>query len=168
MSLRLAPALQETLEAIDPELRGPAHAIGMGLGKQVGPLRPALTLGIDPTVPPEVEVISLELAPEGEPDAISLAACQAAHQTYVTSRGAPASASLGALAIARLLVWAQRAALLGATPQITWIGPPQRRPPDAAGIEIRASCVALVDGTRRTATAIALVRAPTGSGSDSG
>jgi hypothetical protein len=160
MGMRLAPALQETLETLDPDLRGPAHAIGMSLGTQLGRLRPALSHGADPAVPPEVEVLSLALAPEGEPDAISLAACQAAHQSYVASRGAASATSLGALAIARLLVWAQRAALLGAPPEITWIGPVQRRPADASGIEIHASCVALVDGARHTAKAVALVQPP--------
>jgi len=158
MALRLASGLQETLETLDPDLRGAANAIGMNLGGQLTRLRPALSLGADTTVPADVEVLSLALLPEGEPDAISLAACLAAHQAYVNARGAPDSASLGALAIARLLVWAQRAALLGTPPEIIWIGPTQRRPADAEGIEIHTSCVAVVDDTRRAAKALALVR----------
>ena len=138
MSLRFAPALQGTLEEIDPDLRGAAHAIGLGLGAQLGRLRPALSQGPDPATAPDVEVTSLTLAAEGEPDGLSLAAIRAAHQAYVSARGAPDGASLGALAIGRLLVWAQRAALLGTTPTIVWIGPEQRRPPEATGIEIHA------------------------------
>jgi len=164
MSLRFAPALQEALEELDPDLRGAAHAIGMGLGGQLGRLRPALSQGTDPAVGPDVEVVSLELAAEGEPDGISLAAIRAAHQAYVSARGVPDGTSLGALAIARLLVWAQRAALLGAPPTITWIGPAQRRPAEVSGIEIHAACVGLVDGTRRTAKAVAVIEAvPRGS-----
>ncbi len=159
MSLRFAPALQETLEELDPDLRGAALAIGTALGGQLGRLRPALSQGADPATAPDVEVISLALDADGEPDGVSLAAIRAAHQAYVSARGAPDATSLGALAIARLLVWAQRAALLGATPAISWIGPEQRRPADATGIEIHAACVGLVDGTRRTAKALALVRA---------
>lgn len=157
MSLRFAPALQGTLEDLDPDLRGAAHAIGVGLGAQLGRLRPAMSQGAEPDAVPDVEVVSLELAAEGEPDALSLAAIRAAHHAYVSARGAPDGASLGAFAIARLLVWAQRAALLGATPTITWIGPVQRRPAEASGIEIHASCVGVVDGTRRTATALAVI-----------
>jgi hypothetical protein len=165
MSLRFAPALQGTLEEIDPDLRGAAHAIGLGLGAQLGRLRPALSQGADPTTAPDVEVTSLTLAAEGEPDGLSLAAIRAAHQAYVSARGAPDGASLGALAIGRLLVWAQRAALLGTTPTIVWIGPEQRRPPDATGIEIHAACVGLVDGSRRTARALALIQpTPRGAG----
>ena len=165
MSLRFAPALQETLEEVDPDLRGAAHAIGMGLGGRLGRLRPALSRGTDPSAVPDVEVLSLALATEGEPDALSLAAIGAAHQAYVSSRGAPDGASLGALAIARLLVWAQRAALLGAAPQIIWIGPEPRRPADATGIAVHAACVGLVDGSRRTAKAVAVIApAPRGAG----
>jgi hypothetical protein len=164
MSLRLAPALHETLAELDPDLRGAAHAIGMGLGGQLGRLRPALSHGADPAAAPDVEVLSLELASEGEPDGISLAAIEAAHQAYVAARGVPNGASLGAFAIARLLVWAQRAALLGAPPTIAWIGPVQRRPAEVAGIEIHASCVGMVDGTRHTAKALAVIEAtPRGS-----
>lgn len=164
MSLRFAPALQETLEDLDPDLRGAAHAIGVGLGAQLGRLRPAMSQGADPAAVPDVEVVSLELASEGEPDALSFAAIRAAHHAYVSARGAPDGASLGAFAIARLLVWAQRAALLGATPTITWIGPVQRRPAEASGIEIHASCVGVVDGTQRTAKALAVIDpAPRGS-----
>jgi len=165
MSLRFSPALQETLEEVEPDLRGAAHAIGMGLGGQLARLRPALSRGGDSDAVPDVEVLSLALVPEGEPDGLSLTAIRAAHQAYVSTRGTPDGASLGALAIARLLVWAQRAALLGATPKIIWIGPEQQRPGDATGIEIHAACVGLVDGSRRTARALALIApAPRGAG----
>jgi len=164
MSLRFAPALQETLEDLDPDLGGAAHAIGVGLGAQLGRLRPALSQGTDPAAVPDVEIVSLDLASEGAPDPLSLAAIRAAHHAYVSARGAPDGASLGAFAIARLLVWAQRAAILGATPTVRWIGPIQRRPPETSGIEVHASCVGVVDGTRRTAKALAVIDdAPRGS-----
>lgn len=160
MSLRFAPALQETLDGLDPELAGPAQAIGIGLAGQLERLRPAISRGDGASLSSDAELVSLDLAPEGEPDALSLAACAAAHRAYVASRGARESTSLGALAIARLLVWAQRAALLGTAPRIVWIGPPQRRPTDATGITVRASAVAVIDGTRRSAAAVAVVERP--------
>lgn len=160
MSLHLAPALREALDATDPELRGVAQALGLGVAGRLGSLRPALTRGEGGAPMPRVEILAIDLAHEGAPDGLTLAACEAAHQSYVASRGEPAATSLGALAIARLLIWAQRAALLGRTPDVLWIGPSARRPQDLEGIEISASCTGSVDGTRRSAAAIAVVHRP--------
>jgi hypothetical protein len=160
MSLQLAPALREALEATDPELRGVAQALGLGAAGRLGSLRPALTRGEGGSATPAVEILAIELTHEGAPDGLTLAACEAAHQSYVSARGEPNATSLGALAIARLLIWAQRAALLGRTPEVLWIGPSARRPPDLEGIDITASCTGSVDGTRRSAAAIAVVRRP--------
>ena len=158
--MQFAPALREALDTSDPDLRAAAHAIGLSVAAQLGPLRPALTRGTEGPRRPSVEILALDLAHEGAPDGLSLAACEAAHHAYVSSRGEPDAASLGALAIARLLVWGQRAALLGRAPEILWIGPVARRPDDLEGIEINATCTATVDGVRRTAAAVAVVRRP--------
>ncbi len=160
MSLQLAPALREVLDATDPDLRAAAQAIGIAVAAQLEPLRPALTrAGGHPASVP-VEIVSLDLIPEDPPDGLTLVACEAAHQTYVRGRGAPAATSLGALAIARLLVWAQRAAILGRPPTILWIGPVQRRPEGLEGIEIHSACSGLVTGVKRTAKAVAVIQRP--------
>ena len=158
--MQFAPALREALDTSDPDLRAAAHAIGLSVAAHLGTLRPALTRGADGHTGPSVEVDAIDLAHEGAPDGLSLAACEAAHRAYVASRGEPEAASLGALAIARLLVWGQRAALLGRAPEVLWIGPVARRPDDLDGIEVDASCTAMVDGVRRTAAAVAVVRRP--------
>jgi hypothetical protein len=159
MSLQLAPALREVLDETDPDLRAAAQAIGFAVAGQLEPLRPALTRGSGDS-PPEVEIVAIDLTPEGPPDGLALVACEAAHQAYVRSRGAPAATSLGALAIARLLVWGQRAAILGTAPNILWIGPAQRRPEALEGIEIHAACSGIVDGAKRTAKAVAVIQRP--------
>ena len=159
MSLQLAPALREVLDATDPDLRAAAQAIGFAVGAQLGPLRPALTRAGEQSVP-AVEIVSLDLVPDGPPDGLTLVACEAAHDAYVRARGAPAATSLGALAIARLLVWGQRAAILGRAPTILWIGPVQRRPEGLEGIEIHSACAGLVAGVKRTAKALAVIQRP--------
>jgi hypothetical protein len=158
MSLHFAPALQEALDDLDGELRAPAQAVGIALAAQLARLRPAVTHARDAGDHPDIEVVSLDLEHDGAPDGLSLAACEVAHHSYMTSRGAPEDTSLGALAIARVLIWVQRAAVLGTPAEILWIGPPQRRPADVEGIEITAACVASVGGVRRTAKALAVVR----------
>jgi hypothetical protein len=166
MSVRFTPALQEALDGLDGDLRAPAHAVGISLAAQLGTLRPAITHAPDQGNDPDIEVLALDLDGEGGPDPVSLAACRIAHDSYVTARGAPSGASLGALALARVLVWLQRAAVLGTPAEVVWIGPPQRRPDHALGIQITASCTALVDGTRRTARALAVVRPAVGTDGD--
>jgi hypothetical protein len=146
------------VDALDPELRAGAEAIGMSLAPQLGRLRPGLSKGAAEAAP-DVLLVSLTLGPEEGPDPLSMAAVQAAHRAYVRGRGAPDGASLGALALARLLVWAQRAAILGRPPRIAWIGPEARRPEGVAGTAITAACTAEVDGARRSARAVAVVTA---------
>ena len=132
------------------------EVIGAGLAPQLSQLRPGLARREDGE--PDALLAELDLDREGPPDALSLAGCLAAHHAYVTARGEPGGVSVGALALARLLVWASRAALLGAPPRIAWIGPPARRPDPAPGqFELGSRCVAEVDGVRREARAVALV-----------
>jgi hypothetical protein len=160
MSLQLAPALREALDATDPDLRPAAQAIGIAVAAQLQPLRPALTRSDGDAATADVEIVVLDLDPEGPPDGLTIASCEAAHDAYVRARGAPSATSLGALAIARLLVWAQRAAILGRAPTILWIGPSQRRPDGLDGIEIHSTCSGRVAGVRRTAKAVAVLRRP--------
>jgi len=156
VALRLAPEHEEALAGLERELRMAAEAIGASLVAQLSQLRPGLARRDDGH--PDALLGELELDREGPPDALSLAGCLAAHRGYVTARGEPGGVSVGALALARLLVWASRAALLGAPPRIAWIGPPARRPDPAPGqFELGARCVAEVDGVRREARAVALV-----------
>jgi hypothetical protein len=58
-----------------------------------------------------------------------------------------------------LLFWASRASVIGPTPRIDWIGPEARRPnPANHQFDLEAACAAEVDGQRREARAVALVR----------
>lgn len=133
----------------------------MGLREQLVRLAPGLTRAGDDGADPSALLVSLDLDHEGAPDALSLAACVAAHRAYVTARGRPEGVSAGALAIARLLVWAQRAALLGPAPRIGWIGPAARRPEgDTESLALGARCALEVDGATRRAEALALVARP--------
>ena len=78
----------------------------------------------------------------------------AAHRSYVAARGQPEGVSAGALALGRLLVWAQRAA-------IVWVGPATRRPEDAEGrLALSARSAVTMAGTTRRAEAVALIEAP--------
>lgn len=164
MGLRLDDAHSALVNAVEPELRVAAEAIGMGLRGELGRLAPGLTR------PPESDqddahatLVSLELDHEGEPDGLSMIACLAAHRAYVISRGAPEGVSAGALALARLLVWSQRAALLGPAPSITWIGPASRRPEDTGGnLALSARCALDLRGATRRAEAVALIAPPEG------
>lgn len=169
MGLRLDDAHSELVGAVEPELRVAAEAIGMGLRGELGRLAPGLTR------PPETAeddahatLLSLDLDHEGEPDGLSLVACIAAHRAYVISRGAPEGVSAGALALARLLVWSQRAALLGTAPSISWIGPAPRRPQDTGGnLILSARCSLDLRGATRRAEAVALIAPPAGGGTAS-
>ncbi|MEW6582959.1 MAG: hypothetical protein AB1416_09380, partial [Actinomycetota bacterium] len=158
--LRLPPGLQADLDALDPELRAAARAIGAGLRAELSRMRPALSRG-DGGSDVDAELVSLDLEHEGGADAVSLSACLAAHRAYVTERGHPDGVSLGALAIARLLVWGTRASLLGAAPRVRWIGPPGRRPDLADDqVALSATAVASVGGVERRAGAVAVVQKP--------
>lgn len=157
MSLRLDHSSQAALDALDAELRAAAEALGFALLPQLTRLKPGMSRR-DADADGEPVLESLALAPEGEPDPLSLAAVVAAHRAYARSRGDADGVSAGALAIARLLVWNQRAAMLGRAPKVAWIGPEARRPENVEGVALTASCVLRTGDTRRTARAVAVVR----------
>lgn len=160
--LTLSPEHAGRTEGLDAELRAAADAIGMGLGSSIAELAPAL---MPPPAPGGAEAMGelreLDLDHEGPPDGLSLLACVAAHRAYVRGRGRPDALSVGALPIARLMVWAHRATLLGAAPRLVWVGPAIRAP--EAGPQqmvLRARCAVAVDGSVRRAEAAALVAGP--------
>jgi hypothetical protein len=160
VALRLSEAQAELVGALEPDLRIAAEAIGFGLRDQLTRLAPGLTR------PPEgaeadAVLVDLDLDHDGAPDALSLAAVMAAHRSYVAARGQPEGVSAGALALGRLLVWAQRAALLGPAPKVVWVGPASRRPGDEAGrVALSARSAVAMAGTTRRAEAVALIEAP--------
>jgi hypothetical protein len=158
MSVRLCPALREVLDSLDPDLRLFAATMGSGLAPQLSRLQPALTPPA--TSPNGYELASLTLSGEEAFDGLALSACLGAHDAYLAQRGASGSVSLGALAIARILVWAQRAAILGTAPRIQWIGPPARRPEGREGLTLTATCRAVDGASSRSAKAIAILDPP--------
>ncbi len=164
MGLRLTDAHSERIGALEPELRSAAEALGVALGPQLTRLAPGLTRpreGDDPGA--DALLTALDLDHEGEPDALSLAACVAAHRAYVAGRNQAAAASAGALALARLLVWAQRAAMLGPAPRIEWIGPAPKRPEGMDDrIALAARCTLELGGAARRAEAVCLIARPEG------
>jgi hypothetical protein len=162
VGLRLSDAHAERTAGIEPELRVAAEAIGMGLRDQLVRLAPALTRpGEGGEGEPDATLVELDLDHEGAPDGLSLAACLAAHRSYVAARGRPEAVSAGALALARLLTWAQRAAMLGPAPRIMWLGPAPRRPePEGGQLTLSARCALDVAGATRRAAASALIAPP--------
>lgn len=163
MGLRLADDHSELLGAVEPELRVAAEALGMGLRAELIRLAPALTRPAgEATAAGDAVLAQLDLDHEGAPDALSLAACVAAHRAYVIARGDPEGVSAGALALSRLLVWAQRAAMLGPPPRIEWIGPAPRRPEPGDRLALAARCALTMGGATRRAEAVALITRPTG------
>lgn len=160
MPLRLPEAQAELVDALDPDLRVAAEAIGFGLRDQLTRLAPGLTR------PPEgaqadAVLVDLDLDHDGAPDALSLAAVMAAHRSYVAARGQPEGVSAGALALGRLLVWAQRAAMLGPPPKVVWVGPATRRPDDEEGrLALSARSAVTMAGATRRAEAVALIEPP--------
>ena len=160
MALRLPEAQAELVGALDPDLRIAAEAIGAGLRDQLTRLAPGLTR------PPEgaeadAVLVDLDLDHDGAPDALSLAAVMAAHRSYVAARGQPEGVSAGALALGRLLVWAQRAAMLGPPPKVVWVGPATRRPDDEEGrLALSARSAVTMAGATRRAEAVALIEPP--------
>jgi hypothetical protein len=160
VGLRLSDDHSELLGAVEPELRVAAEALGMGLRPELVRLAPALTRPPEGSSEADATLVALDLDHEGAPDALSLAACVSAHRAYVTARGNPGGVSAGALALARLLVWAQRAAMLGPAPRIEWIGPAPRRPPDEGRVALAARAAVEVAGTTRRAEAVALLTRP--------
>ncbi|HEX2503149.1 MAG TPA: hypothetical protein VHK00_04340 [Miltoncostaeaceae bacterium] len=163
MALRLTEAQAQMVGALEPDLRMAAEAIGVGLRDQLTRLAPGLTRpGEDGDDAVEALLVDLDLDHDGAADAVSLAAVMAAHRSYVAARGRPGAVSTGALALARLLVWAQRAALLGPPPRLVWLGPAARCPEDAGGrIALSARSAVAMGGTTRRAEAVALIEPPT-------
>ena len=158
--LRLPEGVQDGLDALEPDLRSAARAIGAGLRAELTRMRPALSR-TDDGADPDAELVSLDLEHEGGADALSLSACLAAHRAYVTERGHPEGVSLGALAIARLLVWGTRASMLGPAPKVTWIGPPGRRPDLREDeLSLAATAVVRIGEAERRAGAVAVVKRP--------
>jgi hypothetical protein len=160
--LSLSQTHSDALKSVEFELRAGAEAIGAALAPRIADLAPALAPPAgEPVREPAGELQELGLDHEGEPDALSLSACLAAHRAYVGRRGRPEALSTGALALARLLVWAHRAALLGSPPEMAWIGPAPRLPEPGSGqIVLRARCaIATPQGIRR-AEAAALLQSP--------
>jgi hypothetical protein len=158
--LRLSEAQAEQVGALEPDLRIAAEAIGVALRDQLTKLAPGLTR------PPEgaeadAVLVDLHLDHDGAPDALSLAAVMAAHRSYVAARGQPDGVSAVALALGRLLVWAQRAAMLGPAPKVVWVGPAARRPDDQEGrLALSARSAVTMAGATRRAEAVALIEAP--------
>ena len=133
----------------------------MGLRGELTRLAPALTRAPDAAAAgAHATLTTLDLDHEGAPDPLSLAACLAAHRAYVLARGDAEAVSVGALALARLMVWAQRAAMLGPAPHIEWIGPAPRRPEVGDRLELAARCALDLGGATRRAEAVALLTAP--------
>ncbi len=160
MALRLSDEFEALLARAEPELRPAAEAMGLAALGHLERLRPRLADDGE-AGSPVLEALDLER--EGAPDPLSLVACIAAHRSYAAGRGRPDAVSAGGLAIARLLVWAERAALLGAPPRVVWIGPPARAPERAAGqASITATCRLAVDGATAKAAAMAVVERPAG------
>jgi hypothetical protein len=168
VGLRLDAAHQELITGVEPELRVAAEALGMGLRDQLTRLAPGLTRATEGDEDPEAVLVTLDLDREGAPDALSLAACVAAHRAYVLARGRADGVSAGALALARLLVWAQRAALLGPPPRIAWLGPAPRKPDTAGKVELAARAAVRIGDVTRRAEAVALIEPPPAGGGDDG
>jgi hypothetical protein len=162
VGVTLAGGHRDAVAALDGDLRAAARAIGVSLGPELARLRPALAPAAGDGREPDAELTALDLDRDGEPDALTLAACLAAHDEYVTRAGRAGGVSLGALALGRLLVWASRAALLsGRPPRIRFIGPPRRAPEAGPGeLLLSAHCAATVAGEARQARAVAVVGAP--------
>jgi hypothetical protein len=153
----LAPERQGEIDALDAELRFTAEAFAVVIADRLATLGPRLRRdGGD--APPEAVLEELTLDGEGEADPLTLVMCLAAHRMYVARRGAPAGVSLGALALARILAWAARAAVLGPPPQVHWIGPPSRCPePGENQHRLAALSRARFGEESRAAQAVALV-----------
>ena len=158
MGLGVSEGDARAIEALDVEVRVTAEALGASLADRLVELAPSLTRDGD-DASPSAQLVALSLDREPDPDPVSLAACLGAHRAYVARRGNPDGLSLGALALARLLVWATRASMIGPAPEVVWLGPGARRPaaePNQHVIVARAR--AAVPSGQREAVAEALVR----------
>lgn len=163
MTLGLPGEARQAIEALDPELLAAAQALGLGVLPALTKLTPGLT-SLDPPAA-DVTLERIELEGEGDPDPVSLAAILSAHTAYVRHRGRAEGISTGALSLARLIVWAQRAAMIGgAAPDVRWMGPPARAPESVEGVRLTATAVVTAGGRRHTAKAIAIVAPPESAG----
>ena len=152
MPLELTPETRSAIDELDGDLRRAAEQFGLAVLPGLSRLTPAVS-GEDS----RLTLTSLALDGEGEPDPLSLAACLSAHAAYVRSRKKPDGVSVGGLALARLLVWSQRAALLGPPPRVTWMGPATRTPEEYEGTLLHAECAVSVDDVTKRARAAAVV-----------
>ena len=144
--------------ALDPDLARAAGGIGAAVAVRLRELAPALRATAPAGGEPTLSLESLTLEPSDPLDDVTLAACVHAHDAYVAARGRPGAVSPGALALARILTWAARAEMLGRAPVVQWIGPPSRRPGEAAGHSIAAHVLLRdADGTAVRAAAVAVV-----------
>jgi hypothetical protein len=146
----------DPVQHLDPDLRAGAQAISFAVAARLRELAPALRPADDSGVEPTFVIDTLALVPDDPADAITVVACLGAHDTYATGRGRPGAVSPGALALARVLVWATRAEMLGARPDVRWIGPPARMPDAIEGQVITAS-VELTSGDTRARACAAMV-----------
>jgi len=158
MGLGVSDSDARAISELEPEMRVTAEALGAGMADRLVELAPSLTKDGDNSRP-KAEMITLALDREETPDPLSLLACLGAHRAYVSRRGDPEAVSLGALALARLLVWAARATLIGKGPDLIWLGPSARRPEPGIGQHvIAARARARFSSGMREAKAEALVR----------
>lgn len=142
---------------LDPDLAAGSQAIGMAVSARLRELAPALRPATEGGGEPRFLIEELALDPADPADALTVAACISAHDGYVAARGRPGAVSPGALALARVLVWATRAEMLGARPEVRWIGPPARMPEGLQGQVVTASVVLECEGTRARAQAVVVV-----------
>ena len=140
----------------DPDVQSGAQAIGFAVAARLRELAPALRPA-DGGAEPHFEITEIELVPDDPADDVTLVACLSAHDTYAAARGRPGGVSPGALALARVLVWATRAEMLGARHEVRWIGPPARMPDDMTGHVITAHVVLTSGATRARASAAMVV-----------
>ncbi len=143
---------------LDSDLQSGARAIGVAVAPRLRDMTPAIRPAADGGVEPEFLLESMTLDPEDPADPVTMVACLSAHDAYVAARKRPGAVSPGALALARILVWATRAEMLGAHPQILWLGPPSRLPDDIHGYVVRASVRLTSGATTARAEAVAVIR----------
>ena len=141
---------------LDADLRSGAHAIGLAVAARLRDLAPSLRPARGDGGEPTFVLEALELDPDDPADALTLVACIGAHDAYTAARGRAGAVSPGGLALARVLVWATRAEMLGTRPDVRWVGPPARMPEGLEGHVITATVV-LADGDTRARASAAMV-----------
>ena len=147
----------DPVQYLDPDLRAGAQVIGFSVAARLRDLAPALRPADDSGTEATFVIDTLDLEPVDPADALTLVACLGAHDAYAVGRGRPGAVSAGALALARVLVWATRAEMLGGRPDVRWIGPPARMPDGLEGQVITANVVLTCGDTRARASAAMVV-----------